>query len=169
MSRAALRQDAAIRDEHYAVAESLDVVHVVGGQDDRNAAFAVEAPDKVPKGELGHGVQADGGLVQEQDRGGVEQGGRQVAAHALAQAELPHWHVQQRFKVQHRDQLVPRTGVAGRRNTVDVAKKLEGLDDREVPPELGALAEDDADVTHVGDPLLPGRPSEDLAPAGVRY
>ena len=47
-------------------------------------------------------------------------------------------------------------------NVVDAAKQLERFDDGNVPPELRALAEDDADVTRV---LLPAFPRHDAGDA----
>ena len=50
-------------------------------------------------------------------------------------------------------------------NAVDVAEELEALDHREVPPELGALAEDRADARDVADAVAPGDEAADLAVA----
>ena len=42
------------------------------------------------------------------------------------------------------------------RHTVDVAEQLEAVDDRKVPPQLGALAKDDSDASDVPNALAPG-------------
>ena len=85
-----VREDAALADDHHAGTQGLDVVHVVCCKNDGDAALSVEAPDEVAKRQLGDGVQAYGGLVQEQDGGDVEQRRGQVAPHSLAEAELSH-------------------------------------------------------------------------------
>ena len=49
---------------------------------------------------LGHHVQPDGRLVQVEDLRIVQQRGRQVAAHALAERELAHGRAQERVEVE---------------------------------------------------------------------
>src|SRR5699024_9621753 len=39
---------------------------------------------------------------------------------------------------------------------IDVPNQREAVDDRHVPPQLRPLAEDNADVLHMGDSILPG-------------
>ena len=75
-------------------AQRLDVVEVVGGQEDGRAALAVGALDEVAHGQLGGGVEADGRLVEEEEARRVQQRRHQLAAHALAEPELPHRRVE---------------------------------------------------------------------------
>ena len=53
-------------------------------------------PQELAQPALADHVEADGRLVQEQDLGVVQQRGHDVAAHPLAQAQLPHGGVEQR-------------------------------------------------------------------------
>ena len=129
----------------------------------------VESLDEVAERQLRHRVQAYCRLVQEEDRGLVQQRGGEVASHPLAQAELPHGHFEQRLQVHHLHNLVPHAAIAGGRNLVYIPQQLERLDYRQVPPELGPLSEDDADVANVGDALLPGNAAQYLAAAGVGH
>ncbi len=49
-----------------------------------------------------------------------------------------------------------RSSIVALRDVIDAAQKLEGFDGRDVPPQLRALAEDDADGFYVGGALAPG-------------
>jgi hypothetical protein len=76
----------------------------------------------------------------------VQQRRRQLAAHPLAERELPHRRVEERPQL---EQLRERGEVAPvplRRDAVDVAEQLERVAQRQVPPELHALADADADA-----------------------
>jgi hypothetical protein len=84
----AVRQDLAAADHDHALAQRLDVVHVVRRQDHGHAALAIEPLDERPHRELGHGVEADRGLVEKQQVGRVHERRREIGAHALAEAEL---------------------------------------------------------------------------------
>lgn len=52
------------------------------------------------------------------------------------------------------------------RHAVDVAEQLEAVDDRKVPPQLRALAEDDADASDMTNALIPGNAPVDFAMSG---
>ena len=119
----AVGQDLAVADHDHARAQRLDVVHVVRREDHRHAALAVEPLDEVADRELRDGVEADRRLVEEQDRRRVEQRRREIAAHALAEGELAHRHVEQRREVEQRDQLVARARGIAPRHAVDVAQQ----------------------------------------------
>ena len=127
-------QDAAVADYHYSLAESFYVVHVVCGEDDCDAALPVEAGDEVAEGELGHGIQSDGRLVEEENRGGVQQRGGEIATHTLSKAQLSDGSVEEGLKPESFYKLVAVAGVLGLGYAVDVAQQIEGLDDGQVPP-----------------------------------
>jgi hypothetical protein len=59
------------------------------GQDHREVSLLVHAPQEVADALLGYDVHPDGGLAEVEDLWIVEQRRRQVATHALAQAQLP--------------------------------------------------------------------------------
>ena len=136
-------------DDDDAPGQRLDVVHVMRGQQHRGAAFAVGAQHELAHGQLGGCVQADGGLVQEQDLGLVQQGRGDLGAHALAQGQLAHGLVQQPLQVQHGHQLVAGARKAQRIDTVQVAQQVEAVVHGQVPPQLRALSEDHADAAHM--------------------
>jgi hypothetical protein len=75
----------------------------------------------------------------------VEQRRSQLSAHALAERELPDGRVEKRPQVEQLGEAVEVAPVPVDRHAVDVAKQLEGVAQRQVPPELDALAEHDAD------------------------
>ena len=101
------------------------------------------------------------GLIQEEYLRAVEQGSGQIAAHTLSQAELPDRRVQQARQVHDVNQFSARAAVLIGRHPVDLTQEVKGICDREVPPELCALAKDHADLRHMGDALPPGHAAED--------
>ena len=96
----AVGEDAARADDHHPGAQGLDVVHVVRGEDNGGAAFLVEALYKVAHRQLRHRVEADGGFVEEEQTRPVQEGGGDIAAHALAQRQLAHRHVEQWLEIE---------------------------------------------------------------------
>ncbi|MNN33978.1 hypothetical protein D3C81_1477590 [compost metagenome] len=85
--RAVIGQPALI-DDHHAVAELLDVVHVVGREQDRFAEIAVELQQKLPDIPLGMHIQTDRRLVQEQQFRVMQHCRRDVSPHPLTQGQL---------------------------------------------------------------------------------
>jgi len=103
--------------------------------------------------------------------GGVQQRGRHLAAHPLAQRQLPHRSVQKGLHGQQRDAPVQPFPPTRRREPVDRREQPEGLGQRQVPPQLAALAEHDADaagqLAALADRLEPGDSHE--AGGGHQY
>ncbi len=82
--------DAPLVHDGHAVAEELDLLHVVAGVDDRHAALAVEAHNRLKDIVARLGVDADGGLVQEEEAWLVEEAGGDVHAALHAARVLFH-------------------------------------------------------------------------------
>lgn len=61
----AVQEDFSLPDEENAACQRFDILHVMGGEDDGDAARLIQAADEGADGQLGDGVQSDGGLVQE--------------------------------------------------------------------------------------------------------
>ena len=68
LARRAQGDDLALVDDGDAVAEPLGLVHVVGGEKDGSAAV-LQVPDDLPELAAGLGVEARGGLVEEEELG----------------------------------------------------------------------------------------------------
>src|SRR5579885_1849517 len=83
-----VQDDLAVIDDDGAAANLLDIARVVRGQKDGQALLRVELADQVADALPRDHVQADGWLVQKDNRGFVQQRRRQFAAHALAQTQL---------------------------------------------------------------------------------
>ena len=164
----AVGQQAALADDDDALGQRLDVVHVVGRQQHGHALLAVEPPHEVAHRELRRRIEPDGRLVEEQDRGIVQQGGGELRAHALAERELAHRLVEQRLEPQHGHELVAPAAIARGLDAVDVGQQIEAVDHRQVPPELGALAEHHADARHVAHAVLVRHQAVHLDPAAGR-
>src|SRR5690606_40349743 len=85
----ALGDQAAVVDDAEAVAEPLGLLHVVGGVEDRHA-LPGQGLDALEDGVAALGVDADGGLVEHEQAGPVEQAGRDVGPPLHATRVLPH-------------------------------------------------------------------------------
>ena len=123
---------------------------------------------------LGQHVQAQRRLVQEEDLRLVEQRHAQVGAHPLAEAQLARQAVEELVQPEQLLDHAEHPLVALARDVPDDALPLEARRHRLVPPQLGALAEDDADAADVARAVAhrvhPQRraPSRRRAPAGRR-
>ena len=102
----AVGQNASLADDHDAAAEHLDIVHVVGRQDNSCLPLPVDSFDEVAHRQFGDGIQADGRFVQEEQRRIVQESGNEIATHALTETELAHRHIQKRLQLKQVDQLV---------------------------------------------------------------
>ena len=116
----AVGEQAALADDDDALGQRLDVVHVVGREQHGHALLAVEPPHELAHGELRRRIEADRRLVEEQDRGIVQQGRGELRAHALAERELAHRLVEQRLEPQHGHELVASAAIALGLDAIDV-------------------------------------------------
>ena len=85
----------AVVDDDGPLGDVLDVGHVVAREEDRGALLLVEAHEQLAEPLLGHEVEPDGRLVEEQDLRVVEQARGELAAHPLAEREVAHRLVEQ--------------------------------------------------------------------------
>ena len=119
----------------------------------RQAALAVQLADEAQDAAPRQDVQAERRLVQEQDLRLVQQASAEVGAHALAQAELAHQRAEDVVQAEQLAHQAEHALVARPRDVPDDALPLEARGDRMIPPQLGALAEDDADAADVAHPV----------------
>ena len=132
---------------------------------DGDAALAVQLHEEVPHALLRDDVEPDRRLVEEHDLGIVEQRRGEVAAHALAERELSHGRPEERLELEELGEARQVLLVALLRHAIDVTEQLERVAQRQVPPELDPLAEDDADPPRQLDPLPRGiEPGDANAP-----
>ena len=137
----AVEGDPAVVDDEDPVAEPLDVGQVVRGEQHGRAALGALADQEAAQSLLAHQVQADGRLVEHEQLRRVQQGGRDLAAHPLPERQLADRGVQERLHLEQRDALVePRLPGRGGQ-PVDRGQQPERLAQRQVPPQLAALAE----------------------------
>ncbi len=132
----------------------------MAGEQHGLAVVAGMLADEVADRRLGGDVQADGGLVQEQQVGPMQQAGGDLAPHPLAERHAVDRLVQQLGQGEAFGQLPQPLGEGGRLLVVDVAQQGEALAGRQFAPELGALAEHHADPVGQRLALLPGRQAQ---------
>lgn len=111
----------AVVDDDDAVAEGLDIGHIVAGEQGGDLVTAVVVAEEVAHGFLGDDVETDGGLVEEKDAGAVEEGGDELHLHALAEGELADHDVELGADIEEGDEFVEGGFVLGGREAVDVA------------------------------------------------
>ena len=159
----------AVVDDDHPPAERLDVLEVVGGEQQRGPALGVEGAQELAEPALAHHVEADGGLVEVEDLRVVQERGGDVAAHPLAEAELPDRDVEQVAEAEQLDELRQVGSVPLGVGPVDLLQQVEGVAQRQVPPQRGALAEDHADPAGQLGALAAGVDARDADRAGGRH
>ena len=104
-------------------------------------------PQQLADRRLGRHVEADRRLVEKQQARRVQQARRDLAAHPLAERQLPHRRVEERAELEQRTSA-PRSAAGAARaiDLVDAAEQLERVARRQLIPELRALAEHGADL-----------------------
>ncbi len=140
-------------DDRHPRAQLFDVGHVVGGEQHRGPAFAVEFGEESLDRGLGHHVQTDSRFVQVDDFRIVQQRGGEIAAHALAERKLPDGCVEERCQVQQVHETVQVLAEPVRRDAVDVAEQVEAVPQGQVPPQGCPLPEHDSDTAGEFHPL----------------
>ena len=86
----------------------------------------------------------------------MQQRSAQFRPHPLPQAQLPQRRAHQVAQLQGLCQLSQACPVILRGNPVYILQQVIAVPDRYVPPQLGPLAENHADLPHMLFPLLPG-------------
>ncbi len=128
-----------------ALAERLDVGHVVARQQHRRAVTPVVLGDERADALLHRHVETDRRLVEEEHLRQVKQRTDDLDLHPLAEREVPHGLVHEIGDVEQLDQLVPRLRELLARQAVDGPVELERVERRQIPLELVAVAHDERD------------------------
>lgn len=150
-------------------ADGFDVLQIMGGEDDGDAALAVDLGEKTPHGILGDHIKSDGRLVQKEDLGVVQQRHHDLGAHALTEAELANRAVEKGRQIKQLAEASEIIRIAGGGNAVDALMQGKTVDQRQVPPQLAALAENDADLAGIVHPPQVWGPAEDRERAVARH
>src|SRR5260221_2356427 len=137
---------AAVIDDQHARAEGFYIIHVVGGQQHGHAALGVDCQQELTDTGLCYHVQANRWLVHVEHFRIVEKSRGEVPTHALAKRKLAYRCINEFVQFEQGTQLGQVGAVACFRHAVEVAQQAQRVDQRQVPPELGALAEDDSNA-----------------------
>ena len=132
----------------------LQVVHVVAGHQDGHALLSVNLLQELYHLALCHHVQAQSGLVQQDDFRGVQEHHSQIGPHALSQGQLPGKGSPNLNHVQQVGDHVQVPFIYLIRNVPDYLFPLEALYHGVVPPKLRAVAEEHAQLPHQRYPVL---------------
>jgi hypothetical protein len=164
----AVVDEPAVAHQRDALGEPGDLGHVVRGEQHGPAAAVHLVPQELPHLFLDHHVHPDRRLVEEDDLRVVDQRGGQVAPDSLPERQLAGPGVPELGQLKDRAELGEPGPVVSVADPVDVAEDRQGLPGRQVPPQLGTLAEDGADAAGVRDPVAVRHDPVDLDPAGSR-
>ena len=93
-------------DDDHPLAQRLDIRHIVAGQQDGRARAAVVFGDELADAALHGHIQTDGGFVEEQDFGPVQQRPDDLHFHPFAQRKVADRLFYQVFQVEQLDELV---------------------------------------------------------------
>ena len=126
----------------------------MGRQNHGRASLAVDPGDELANRLFGDHVEPDRRLVEKDELGIVQHRGREIAPHPFAQRQLADRRAHEPFEIEEPGELGQVFPVAVPRNVVDRAQQLERLAQRQIPVQLAALSEHDADVLGVGLTLL---------------
>src|SRR5690348_1674461 len=140
----AVIEEAAVVDDHDAAAKFFNVVEIVRGEQHGGLEFAIDGAEEFANLIFGDDVEADGGLVEKKQRRIVEERGGEVAAHAFAERKFAHGRGEIVLDSEDLVELFHALAEIALGDFVNAAEELEGFDDGDIPPELSALAEDDA-------------------------
>ncbi|MNV54922.1 hypothetical protein D3C71_1471370 [compost metagenome] len=152
--QSAVINNPSVVDDHEPVAQILDIAEIMSRQQHRRALLPVHLLDEGPDAHFDRYVQSNCRLVQIDDLGIMQQGGGKIRTHALAKGELT---CRQMHKLIHSEQFGERfqitfEGACG--HLIDVLQQIQGFPDRNIPPQLCALAEYRSNALRVRHPLL---------------
>jgi hypothetical protein len=157
----AVEEDFAMIDDDHAWAERLDVAHVVAGEDGGDLLIAIVVAEEIADALLRRDVEADGGLVEEENFGRVEERGDELEFHPLAEAQLADHDV---HFVDDIEQLGERSDdfpVVLGIEAVDGPVELKGFAGGEVPPERVLLSHEQREFALEGILAMPRDVAED--------
>ncbi len=152
---AAVERDAPLLDEDQPPAEPLHVTEVVCREQHGGAFAAVHLRDERSDALLCEHVDPDGRLVEVEDTRAIQDRGGEIAAHPLSEAQLTHGRLQQLAQLERLDDAIELAPIVGVGHAIEALDELERLDERQVPPQGGPLAEDDADVQRIANAIAP--------------
>ncbi len=147
--------DLAVVDDDGPLGDVLDVGDVVRGEEDGGALLLVEAHEQLAEALLGHQVEPDGRLVEEQDLGVVQQARGELAAHPLAERQVAHRLVEQVGGVEQLAELGDAPLLGRAVEPVDRGEHPVRLARRQLEPQQRPLPEQRADPPGEPPPVLP--------------
>ena len=122
-------------DQDHPLAELLDILHVVTGQERHDFVAAVVLAEKLADFFLTHHVESDRRLVEKEYLRAVQERGDQLHLHPLPETEFPDHHPHLVADIEKFGQLIDRLRELLMPDPVDRAVEFQRLARGEIPPE----------------------------------
>src|SRR5438874_2150887 len=129
-----------VNDEH-ALAERLDIIHIMRREQNSHPSCSIDLQQKFSHACLGYYIQPDRWLIQVQKFRIMQQRGSQITTHALAERKLAHRRVNKLIQLEHSTQLCQVAIMPLFRHAIEMPQQAQRIDERQIPPELRTLAE----------------------------
>jgi hypothetical protein len=142
--------DAAPVNDENPLAQFDHVCHVVAGEEHRRPVLAVVGLDEAPQPALHRHVETEGGFVEEQDLGGMQEGAHQLDFHPFTKGEVAYRLGDDVAQFQQLDVLVTPTGELGVGNSVESFQQQVGVERRKVPCDGASIARNQGDPPEEG-------------------
>ena len=154
--RRTLRDDLAVIDDGDALGHAVGFFHVMRGEKHRHLFFFVELLDVGPELVAGLRIEAERGLVEEQDFGRVQQAAGDLQAALHAAGELLHWIVAAVPELEQLEQPFDALLADLARDFVEDAVEVHVFVGGELVVEAGVLEDDAEAFAHLGVMRPPG-------------
>src|SRR6202035_46781 len=127
LRRRALLDQTSLIDDGESLAVALRLLHQVGGDEDRRPGLLAQGLKASPDHAARARIEADGGLVEEQHRGAIEQRGRDLQAPQHAPGEGAGEPVEHRGEIHRLDRLRDALAALAPRHARDPPVEVEDL------------------------------------------
>ncbi len=143
-------------DDDDAFAQGFEIARVMRGEQHTNVLEPRHFTDRVADVLLGNHVQADGGLIEQDQLRAVQERGCHLTPHPLTERKFPHRSLQEILNLERFRDLPDADFRLAVVHLIDLSEEGERVDGRQVIPKLRALAKDRADVIGKLLAFLPG-------------
>ena len=164
----AVEEDFAVVDDDDALAQLLDVGHVMAREQNRGFLLGIVAANEFAHGFLGNDIQADGRFVEKQHLGLMQQRRDQLHFHAFAEGKFAHADVELVFDGEQFAHFGDGAFETVGGDAVNFCVQFERFARGQIPPQLVFLAEHERKLAAITISAFPRCITEHLGGAARR-